>query len=174
MKSLQYPIGTFTPPAEITPSLLEKLIDEIADFPALLKKVAIQLSEAQLDTHYRPEGWTARQVIHHCADSHMNSFIRFKLALTEENPIIKPYYEDRWAAMRDTKNMPIQPSLDILDGLHRRWVFLLRSQPLESLKRTFYHPEKEKSIPLDQTVALYAWHGKHHIGHVQLVLDNQQ
>jgi hypothetical protein len=171
MKSLQYPIGKFSPPAQIDSILLDRFKEEIAEFPTLLREVSELLDEVQLDTPYRPQGWTARQVIHHCADSHMNSFIRFKLALTEENPTIKPYHEDLWAELKDAKNMPIEPSLNILDGLHQRWVILLKSQPLENFKLTFYHPEKDESILLDQTVAFYAWHGKHHLEHVKLILN---
>jgi hypothetical protein len=170
MQNLQYPIGRFTPPTTISSVLLDQYLEEIASFPALLREVSEQLDEIKLDTPYRPEGWTARQVIHHCADSHMNSFIRFKLALTEDNPTIKPYFEDRWAAMKDAKNLPIEPSLRILEGLHERWIALIKTMDAETMLRTFYHPEKEKSIRLDQTIALYAWHGRHHLGHVKSVL----
>lgn len=173
MHQLQFPIGHFTVPVSINGEEIEQYIADIATFPILLREVAEQLDEIKLDTAYRPKGWTARQVIHHCADSHMNSFIRFKLALTEENPSIKPYFEDRWAGLKDAKNSPIEASLKLLEGLHERWVVLMKSLTPETLKRTFYHPENEKSITLDQTIAFYAWHGRHHLGHVKLVLRQE-
>jgi len=131
------------------------------------------LSEVQLDTAYRPGGWTVRQVVHHCADSHMNSFIRFKLALTEENPTIKPYHEDKWAEMADAKNLPIEPSLKILEGLHDRWAILIKSLSDQDLQKTFYHPANQKTITLATTIALYAWHSRHHLEHVKLVNEGK-
>ena len=166
---MKYPIGPFTPPSEITPELIQQWISEIESFPQLLREAVLNLTERQLDTPYREGGWTVRQVVHHCADSHMNSFIRFKLALTEDNPTIKGYHEAQWAEMPDYLQLPVEPSLKLLEGLHERWVVLLRSLGKDDLKKTFFHPEKQKSIPLDHTIALYAWHGKHHLGHVKLV-----
>ncbi len=173
MDTLQYPIGRFSPPTSLNDESLAQCIADIAAFPTSLREISEQLDEIKLDASYRPEGWTARQVIHHCADSHMNSFIRFKLALTEENPSIKPYFEDRWAALKDAKNTPIEPSLRLLEGLHERWIVLIKSLTPETMQRTFFHPEKEKSIRLDHTIALYAWHGNHHLAHVKLVLRQE-
>ena len=123
------------------------------------------LSEQQLDTPYRPEGWTVRQVAHHVPDSHLNSYIRFKLALTEQEPTIKPYDEDRWARLADTPTTPVEVSLALLDSLHDRWVRLLRSLRPEDWKRTFRHPELGP-VSLEKNLALYAWHGRHHVAHI--------
>ena len=165
---MKYPIGPFTAPNEITSEMIQKWIEEIETFPQLLRDAIQNLTEKQLDTPYREGGWTVRQVVHHCADSHMNSFIRFKLALTEDNPTIKGYDEAKWAALPDGSQLAIEPSLKLLEGLHQRWVALLKSLGPEDFKKTFFHPEKQKSIPLDKTIALYAWHGKHHLGHVRI------
>jgi uncharacterized damage-inducible protein DinB len=166
---MKYPIGPFSAPSEITTELVQEWIADIESFPKLLRESVQNLTEKQLDTPYREGGWTVRQVVHHCADSHMNSFIRFKLALTEDNPTIKGYMEEKWAEMPDYLQLPIEPSMKLLEGLHERWTVLLRSLSLDDLKKTFFHPERQRSIPLDQTIALYAWHGKHHLGHVRLV-----
>ncbi|WP_373497683.1 YfiT family bacillithiol transferase [Aquiflexum sp.] len=165
---MKYPIGPFISPDEITSEMIHIWIGEIESFPKMLKEAVQNLTEKQLNTPYREGGWTVRQVVHHCADSHMNSFIRFKLALTEDNPTIKGYEEAKWAEMPDYLQLPVEPSLKLLEGLHRRWVVLLKSLGPEDLKKTFFHPEKQKSIPLDQTIALYAWHGKHHLAHVKI------
>ena len=123
------------------------------------------LSEARLDTPYRPGGWTVRQVVHHLPDSHLNSYVRFKLALTEEEPTIKPYYEDRWAELQEAKTAPIELSLALLDSLHKRWVLMLRSMKSEDWKRTFRHPDLGV-VSLEKNVALYSWHGRHHVAHI--------
>lgn len=165
-EALKFPIGTFKKPTEITAALLQDFISLIAEFPAQLRQETARLSDAQLDTAYRDGGWTLRQVVNHCADSHMNSLIRFKLALTEEKPTIKPYFEDRWAELPDSKNMPIEPALQMLEGIHIRWVVLLKSLTEEQLKRSFIHPEHGKEICLDENIALYAWHCQHHLAHI--------
>ena len=140
-------------------------INRISTFPARLHKEVIGLKNEQLDTAYRPDGWTIRQVIHHCADSHMNSFIRFKLALTEDNPTIKPYWEDRWGELVDSK-MAIEFSLHILDGLHTRWTALLDSLTEAELKREFKHPEHSTPFKIDEYIGMYAWHSNHHLAHI--------
>jgi hypothetical protein len=168
-KSLQYPIGKFNAPEIIDPIQLRLYIQDIEDFPKLLGAEVDKLKEKELDIPYRPGGWSARQVIHHCADSHMNSFIRFKLALTEDNPVIKPYHENLWAESTDYLEMSVKASMSILEGLHARWVCLLKSLTDEELRRTFYHPEKQAEIPLDKTIALYSWHCRHHLAHVQSI-----
>jgi hypothetical protein len=172
MENLKFPVGRFLAPKEISTENLEEWSAIIESFPAMLKAETDKLTQAQLDTPYRPEGWTVRQVVHHCADSHMNSFIRFKLALTEENPTIKPYHENLWAELEDAKDMPIGTSLKILEGLHHRWVVLIKSLSPEDLQKTFFHPANQKTISLATTIALYAWHSKHHLGHVKLVSEN--
>jgi hypothetical protein len=166
IEHLQYPIGRFERPGEITPGLLEKYFVTIASFPGKLRKEVEHLSNEQLDTPYREEGWTIRQVVNHCADSHMNSLTRLKLALTEDAPVVKPYFEERWAELADTKSMPIGPALRMLEGIHERWVILLRSLPPEQFKRTFIHPEHGKIFSLDENTGLYAWHCDHHLAHI--------
>jgi uncharacterized damage-inducible protein DinB len=140
-------------------------LDDIAQTPAKLREAVKGMSDVQLDTPYRPGGWTVRQVVHHVPDSHLNSYVRFKLALTEDEPTIKPYAEDRWAELADTKATPIEVSLTLLDSLHDRWVRLLRSLTAEEWKRTFRHPDLGP-MTLEKTLALYAWHGRHHVAHV--------
>ncbi|MCH6198243.1 putative metal-dependent hydrolase [Aquiflexum sp. LQ15W] len=171
IESLKFPVGRFSAPKEITGQQLEEWVGIIEEFPALLRAATDKLSEEQLDTPYRPEGWTVRQVVHHCADSHMNSFIRFKLALTEDHPTIKPYHEDLWAELADAKNLPIESSLKILEGLHHRWVVLIKSLSEADLQKNFFHPANKKTSTLATTIALYAWHSSHHLGHVKLVSE---
>ena len=141
LKKLRYPIGRFEPPPEIDQDQIEKWISDIEALPADLRRTVKGLTDAQLDTRYRPGGWTIRQVIHHLPDSHINSFIRFKWALTEDRPEIKTYFEDRWAELPDYSVTPVATSLDLLKALHRRWVALLRSLTQQDLDREFIHPE---------------------------------
>lgn len=165
MDDLRYPVGKFKydgPPSE---NQKKAFLNDIAATPANLRAAVKGLSEAQLDTPYRPGGWTVRQVVHHVPDSHMNSYMRFKLALTEDEPTIKPYAEDKWAELADTKATPIEVSLTLLDSLHDRWVRLLRSLASDDWKKTFRHPELG-AMTLEKTLALYAWHGKHHVAHI--------
>ena len=167
MSDLSYPIGRFAPVAgETTAEQRAAWITEIAELPAAFRGVVQGLTDAQLDTPYRPGGWTVRQVVHPVPDSHLNAYIRFKLALTEDNPTIKPYEEARWAELADTKGTLIGVSLVMLEALHRRWVTLLRSMSQEQWGRTFFHPEQKKSLRLDGVLAMYAWHGKHHTAHI--------
>ena len=161
---LQYPVGKFHWSGAITPAGRNPLIDEIESAPAQSRAAVAGMTEAQLDTPYRPGGWTVRQVVHHVPDSHMNSYVRFKLALTETDPAIKAYDQDSWSVLPDSK-APVEVSLNLLDALHRRWVLLLRSMSDADFKRTFVHSELG-SISLDRTLALYAWHGRHHTGHI--------
>lgn len=172
MSDLSYPIGRFAPVAgETTAEQRAAWITEIAELPAAFRGVVQGLTDAQLDTPYRPGGWTVRQVVHHVPDSHLNAYIRFKLALTEDNPTIKPYEEALWAELPDTKGTLIGVSLVMLEALHRRWVTLLRSMSQEQWGRTFFHPEQKKSLRLDGVLAMYAWHGKHHTAHITGVRD---
>ncbi|AFD08970.1 YfiT family bacillithiol transferase [Solitalea canadensis] len=172
LDALKYPVGKFQPPTTITPEMIVSAIEEIANLPAQIENALINFSENQLNTPYRPEGWTIRQVIHHVPDSHMNAYIRCKLALTEDNPTIRPYFEDKWAELADTSNTPIEVSLQLLKSLHQRWVMLLKSMKPEDFERTFFHPEKKSSLKLAEVVLMYAWHGKHHLGHI-LIVKNQ-
>lgn len=165
-EKLKYPIGKFTYPDKIKKSDVNKMIKEIDKLPKRLKDAVKNLSEEQLNTAYRDGGWTVRQVIHHLADSHVNSYCRFRLALTEENPTIKPYVEAKWAELPDAKSLPVKFSLDLLKNLHKRWNVLLKSLDKDQLKRTFHHPDHNKDIRLDQTISLYAWHSNHHLAHI--------
>ncbi|MGG0186626.1 YfiT family bacillithiol transferase [Bacillus rhizoplanae] len=169
MMELRYPIGHFTYEENITQDTIENWIGQIENLPIELTQAVKDLDKNQLDTPYRPGGWTVRQVVHHIADSHMNSYIRFKLALTENNPTIKPYMEEKWAELPDS-TLPIDVSLSLLESLHTRWVTLLRSMKSNDLAKTFNHPESG-SNKLGVTVGLYAWHGRHHTAHITSLRD---
>jgi hypothetical protein len=166
LDQLKYPIGKFSRPTSVSANDIAQWISEIENLPAQLRKAVEILNDKQLDTPYRPDGWTVRQVVHHLPDSHLNSYIRFKLALTEDNPTIKPYLEERWAELPEAKTAPVNVSLDLLESLHKRWALMLRNISPEQRKRTFFHPESKKDFPLDVILALYAWHGKHHLAHI--------
>jgi len=140
-------------------------IKDIAAAPAMMREAVAGLTSAQLDTPYRDGGWTVRQVVHHVPDSHMNSYIRIKFALTEQEPTIKPYDEEIWAKLVDARTAPVDPSLELLEGLHHRWAVLLRSLTELEVQRKFFHPELG-TVTIDQYIALYAWHGKHHAAHI--------
>jgi hypothetical protein len=161
----RFPIGKFEMEREVTPAKRAEAIAEIAAAPAKLRAAVAGLGEAQLDTPYRDGGWTVRQVAHHVPDSHMNAYIRWKLALTETEPTIKPYEEAAWAELADSKTLPVKVSLDLLDAVHERWMVLLRAAKESDLARTFRHPEHGVRT-LDWMVFLYAWHGRHHVAHV--------
>ncbi|PEB51768.1 metal-dependent hydrolase [Bacillus pseudomycoides] len=164
MKDLRYPIGQFTYEENITEEMIDKWIQEIEDLPHELTKAIKDLDKHQLDTPYRTGGWTVRQVVHHVVDSHMNSYIRFKLALTENNPTIKPYREEKWAELPDSR-LPVDVSLVLLESLHKRWVNLLYSLEAADLEKTFNHPESGET-KLAVAIGLYAWHGRHHTAHI--------
>lgn len=166
IEQLKYPIGKFKKPDLFSKELTLLHIKDIEEFPSKIKNAVSGLNNAQLDTPYREEGWTIRQVVHHCADSHMNSFTRFKLALTEDNPTIKPYFEERWAELADSKSLPVEASLKMIEGLHFRWVVLLKSLTEADLKRSFIHPESGRTISLNENLAIYSWHCKHHLAHI--------
>jgi uncharacterized damage-inducible protein DinB len=162
---LQFPIGTFVEDRAVTPDKRQAWIAEIAAAPAALRAAVSGLSDRQLDTPYRPGGWTVRQVLHHVPDSHMNAYCRYKFALTEDNPTIKPYDEAAWANVADTARTPPDVSLALVEALHRRWVVLLESLTAGDFARPLQHPEKG-SITLDWMLQLYAWHGRHHVAHI--------
>ncbi len=165
MTDLRYPIGKFEPAANITESLRREWIENIAQAPDVFRAAVKDLSESQLDTPYRPEGWTVRQVVHHVADSHMNAYTRFRLALTEDQPMVKPYEEARWARLEDARTAPVGLSLSLIEPLHQRWVLLLRSMQPSDFSRTFRHPE-HGILTLDTTLGMYAWHSRHHAAHI--------
>ena len=162
---LRYPIGRFALSDTITPKDIDRWLEQMAALPAQLHEAVRNLSEAQLDTRYRPGGWTLRQVVHHLADSHVNSFMRIKLALTEDNPVIKPYDENLWAELPDSRG-DIAPSLDIITALHAKGLPLLEQLTAADWQRTFWHPEQKKAVTLEHTLAYYAWHGLHHTAHI--------
>ncbi len=166
MDELRYPIGQSQIPATTTPEQCAQWIRDIASLPENLRDAVENLTPDQLATPYRPGGWTVAQLVHHVADSHMNCYIRFKLALTEDHPTIKPYNEADWANLPDSGTTPIAGSLALLDALHVRWTNLLRSLSEAQLRRQFYHPENKADCRLDQALYLYAWHGRHHTAHV--------
>ncbi len=166
IEHLKFPIGKFDKPIVITRDLLNTWISDISTFHNRLSNEVRSLTDEQLDTQYRPNGWTIRQVVHHCADSHMNSLTRLKLTLTEDKPTIKPYFEDRWADLLDTKSMPIQPSLHMLEGIHARWTVLLNNLTDDQLERVFVHPEHGKTFRVDEHIGIYAWHCNHHLAHI--------
>jgi uncharacterized damage-inducible protein DinB len=165
-EDLRYPIGPFAWGGAATADERRSRIAQIARTPAELRAAVAGLSAAQLDTPYRPGGWTARQVVHHVPDSHLNAVTRFKLALTESNPTIRPYDEARWAELGDVAGTPIEVSLRLLDALHERWVVLLRSLQPADFARTLVHPERNATMTVDELLALYAWHGAHHTAHI--------
>jgi hypothetical protein len=169
---LRFPIGPFEFAAPITDDDRRALIDKIEETPRRLRAAVAGLTQEQLDTPYRPEGWTVRQVVHHVPESHMNAYTRFKLALTEDEPTIKPYFEDRWAKLDDASQAPIALSLDLLDALHGRWVWFLRSLKQDDFRRTFRHPELGV-VSVDKNIALYAWHGQHHVAHVTSLRERE-
>ncbi|HVP39432.1 MAG TPA: putative metal-dependent hydrolase [Candidatus Saccharimonadales bacterium] len=162
---LAYPIGRFEAPARIGPAEREGYVAQIAAVPADLRRAVEHRSDRQLDTPYRPGGWSVRQVVHHLPDSHLNAYLRLKLALTEAEPTVRPYDEARWAALPEAHKGPIAMSLDLLDSLHQRWVACLRSLPPEAFARTLRHPE-DGLMSVDQLLAKYAWHGRHHLAHI--------
>lgn len=170
LQTLRFPIGIYKKPDVISSEQISDWIVTISKFPQKIESITNNLSAEELNYHYRPEGWTIKQVVHHCADSHCNSFIRFKLALTENNPAIKPYMENLWAELIDGKDNDLTYSIMILKGIHHKWVKLLQSFTEEDWKRTFYHSEADKTFRLDETLGLYAWHSEHHLKHIENAL----
>lgn len=172
MEDLRYPIGRYEPREDIAAAQRQPWIDEIAGAPAKLQAAVSGLPASQLDTPYRPGGWTVRQIVHHLPDSHLNSYVRFRLALTEEEPTIKTYEEARWAELPDARTAPVDVSLQLLSALHQRWVLLLQSFGDAEFARTFRHPDLGV-MKLDNTVGLYAWHGRHHVAQIVAMRDRR-
>ena len=173
MESLSYPIGKFKKPLLIKAHHIEVWIDEIVSLPERFSASVTQLTDSQLDTPYRPGGWTVRQVIHHVPDSHMNSYIRFHWTLTENNPKIKAYNEAAWANLAYLDDVAIQTSLDLLSLIHKRWTVLLKSLTRTQLDMTFVHPDDNRSYPLKEVIGSYAWHGNHHLAHIERLKERQ-
>ncbi len=165
MTDLRYPIGKARMEAQLGDDERRQMIDEIEETPARLRAAVAGLTPEQLDTPYRPDGWTVRQVAHHVPDSHLNAYIRFKLALTEPEPAVKTYEEALWAELPDTRSVPVEVSLVLLENLHRRWVALLRSLAAADFEKTVRHPDFGV-LNLNQLLGMYSWHGRHHVAHV--------
>jgi hypothetical protein len=172
LESLRYPIGRFETPETVSKEDIDQFIEIISEFPDRVQSIIEDLEEKHLLTPYREEGWNGIQVIHHCADSHMNAYIRFKLGLTEDNPTIRPYLESKWAELSDAKSINFEPTLSILIGLHNRWSEMLSSMTTDDFQRTVIHPELEEQLTLAQLLAMYAWHCQHHLGHLRIIQSN--
>lgn len=170
---VRYPIGPFRRPTSVSADDLRTWIDALARLPSELKRASDGLDREQLDTPYRDGGWSPRQIVHHVADSHMNSLIRFRLALTEDTPTIKPYHQDAWSELVDSRHAEIGSSLEILGGLHARWVVLLEGFDSDAWGRTFVNPESGRVIRLDVNLALYAWHGRHHTAQIERLRERE-
>jgi hypothetical protein len=166
MSDLRFPIGKFDVSAPVTPEIRSAAIWDLAALPERLRAAVNRLDDAQLSTAYRPDGWTVRQVVHHLADSHLNAMTRVRLALTEDNPTIKPYIEGKWAELADARTLAVEPSLQILEGVHARLVALLRSLDDAAFSRTVVHPEHGRTMSIDVLTALYGWHSRHHVRHI--------
>jgi hypothetical protein len=169
---LRYPVGKFDFQKEVTEDDRRHFIDEIEEAPARLRAAVEGLTPEQIETPYRPGGWSVCQVVHHVPDSHLNSYVRFKLALTEEEPTIKPYHENLWAELADGRTAPVEVSLALLESLHSRWAILLRSLTAKDFDRTFRHPDIGV-LSLSKTLALYAWHGRHHVAHITTLRERE-
>jgi len=171
-EDLRYPVGKLQEEGPLGDERRLELIEQIAEAPERLRAAVHGLSAEQLDTPYRHGGWTVRQVLHHVPDSHLNAYVRFKLALTEDSPTIKPYAEDLWAALPDTGRTAPEISLALLDALHKRWVILLRTIDAAGWSRTLRHPERGL-LTLDQVLVTYAWHGRHHVAHITSLRERE-
>lgn len=163
---LRFPVGKFSSPAIISNTQINEWIRELEIFPAEVRRISASLTDHQLDTTYRPGGWTLRQVLHHLPDSHLNAYMRFKLAVTEDKPMIRPYDQDRWAECGDAKSAPVMLSVSLLESLHYRWVAFLRTLTEEQFHRIYIHPEHNKEFVLKEVLGMYVWHGKHHLAHI--------
>ncbi|GAA4276470.1 YfiT family bacillithiol transferase [Aquimarina mytili] len=165
----RYPIGKFECPDDITTTHIKQWISDIENLPTKISDLVSGFTEEQLETPYREGGWTARQVIHHIHDSHHNGYIRFKWAMTENNPVIKAYNETLWAELFDTQSAPIHLSLDLIKALHAKWTYFLKGLSPKDLEKTFIHPEGDVTISLAEDIGIYAWHGNHHLAHLKIV-----
>jgi hypothetical protein len=173
MEHLKYPFGRFEYGKTYSNSETAKHAASIASLPSELNLLVKQFTPEMLEKSYRTDGWTARQIIHHIADSHANAFIRVKLTLTESTPVIKPYDQDKWALLDDSMHAPIESSLKMIEAIHERWSYILRSLTADDLSKKYIHPEYDREFRLDELIALYAWHGKQHCGHLQIILNQK-
>jgi hypothetical protein len=171
INGLKYPIGTFENKESFSSKEIKRFIDVISALPSETKRLAADLTRQEMEYCYRPNGWNIAQVVHHLSDSHMNAIIRFKLALTEDNPTIKPYKEDRWAKLKDSNSLDLSLSLNILESMHEKWRILLMSLDKKDFSRTYFHPESNKKVTLAQTAGMYAWHSEHHLAHINQALS---
>ncbi len=171
LEKLKYPIGRFVKPTEITIQDLEAWTDTLRKFPAKLQKVLEEIPENRLDKPYRPGGWTIRQLVNHLADSHVNSYVRFKWTLTEDVPVIKTYDQEAWAELPDGRSGSVGASIQILQGIHKRWVHMLDLFNREDFNKKLKHPEFDDPLSLGELLSLYAWHCKHHLAHIQRTLQ---
>lgn len=174
LEKLRYPIGVFEKPSNITPEIIASWISILEHYPNRLENLVSSLSDKQLNTPYRPGGWTVRQVVHHVADSHHHSYIRFKWALTEDTPIIKYYYEALWAELEDAKTAPIVLSLNHLRAVHAKLVYLLKGLNEDDLNKSFIHPEHNEEVDLKTNIGKYAWHSNHHYAHIENLLKREE
>jgi hypothetical protein len=172
-RDLRYPIGGFEAPEAIDAAQIEAWIDDIESLPSRLRALLEGFDHARLSTVYRPNGWTVAQVVHHIADSHLNSYTRFKLALTEDTPAIRPYDEAAWGELPEARDLEVGYSLELIDALHARWVRMLRAMEPADWDREFFHPEAGTTIPLKVNVGLYAWHGRHHFAHIATLAERE-
>jgi DinB superfamily len=166
LNALKFPIGTFQKPGKITPEIINGYINDIETLPKKLRAATKRLTPEMLDTPYRSGGWTVRQLVHHIGHSHINAFTRLKLALTEKNPVIKPYNQDKWVTLPDTINADIEPSLKLAEAIHASWVILLKSLSKKDFSKSFVHPDGNTLYRLDESTGLYAWHCNHHLAHI--------
>ena len=173
MTDPRYPIGKHRHPDSVSTEQRARFIDQIAACPAAMREAVRGLDDARLDTPYRDGGWTVRQVVHHVPDSHLQAYVRIKLALTEDEPTIKAYEEARWAELPEARSAPIEMSLSLLDAVHARWMAALRSLTPAHFARRYFHPQQQRHLSIDQTLALYAWHGRHHVAHIQTLRERE-
>ncbi|MFF5383478.1 YfiT family bacillithiol transferase [Pedobacter suwonensis] len=166
LEQLKYPIGQFVMPDVFDQKQIDAWISDIEALPGQIKKAAENLTDEELDQTYRPGGWTLRQVVHHVPDSHINAYIRFKQAITEDVPVIRPYFEERWAETEEARSGDIKVSIELLTGLHQRWVAFLKTLKTEDYQRKYIHPAQNKELTLANMLGMYAWHGKHHLAHL--------
>jgi hypothetical protein len=175
LETLKYPLGKFTAPSVYPAHLIEEKISIIKALPQQLQEAVGQLNNTQLDSPYRPEGWTVRQVVHHLADSHLNAFIRFKLSLTEDNtPNINAYQENAWAVMADSIAYPVQDSLHIITGLHARWTSVLSQMSNDDFEKSYFHPVQNRAVKLKEALSMYAWHSLHHLAHITQLIKRKK
>lgn len=167
LEKLKYPVGEYIPKRQYSNEDIKKGTETIRLLAGKLKKAITGLNEKQLDTRYRDGGWTIRQVVHHIADSHINAYVRFRLALTEETPVINPYNQDKWAELNDANTLPVEVSINLIEALHNRWANLIESLNDKDLNKNYFHPEQHNTVNLDYVVDIYAWHCEHHLAQIE-------